>query len=280
MEESLIDILENDDFYEGESYNHIHKALGLRLASVKLAHLCVDKAKLLDASKGKSISFTSLEERQFAILQLQANKYLKSKGKNPLLLLHLSPRMLLPYNNIETTKNDTVQNEEFTMEVNNSNNNTVMTKKKPRRRRKPRSCQDNHQQDNQQQGSSTEAISMLCEDEDKTKSAEDMIPSVPVSQHNQVDVPRSPPSPATNRSHQRHWLTLSVSMPVIEPVLEALKNEEDQMKLFDLCSMYEREIMTVRETFENAVQAANLKLFIANTEIERLREEMAANRST
>lgn len=55
-------------------------------------------------------------------------------------------------------------------------------------------------------------------------------------------------------------------------MLNTLSSEEDQMKLFDVCSAYERHIMSLRETYESAIQAANLKIFIANNEIEKLKE--------
>lgn len=267
MDTRLVDVIETDDFYEGESQNHIHQALGLSLASVKLAHLSVDRATLREVSRGNTISFTSHEERQFAILQLHANKYLKSKGRKPLPLLHLSPRMLLPYNNLVKAKNESADEVGASAEGNMNNNCTETPKKKSRRRRKPRSSQND-----EQRTMSTEMISSSSGNEHKCSAIEGVTETETVSLPNSSAMP---PPLSSSRSHQRHWLTLSIPMSTIEPVLVTFNNEEDHLKLFDLCSMYEREIMSVRETYENAIQAANLKLFIANTEIEKLREEAA-----
>jgi hypothetical protein len=86
-------------------------------------------------------------------------------------------------------------------------------------------------------------------------------------------------TPTASIGVHRPWQALSVPITDIEPILSVISTEEQQLKLFDLCSVYERYIMSMRENFEAAMQAAHLKNFIASNEIEMLKDSLLKSSS-
>lgn len=101
-------LLTDSSFYYGESCNPIHRAMKLPIAVIKIAHLVCRPLNIYLArnSKFDQIVFTNEEEQHFARCIITANKHLSAHGMTTLPLIHLTPRMLLDYQEkkvIETT---------------------------------------------------------------------------------------------------------------------------------------------------------------------------------
>lgn len=88
--------------FTGDSENPIHKALGIKIIVTQLAHVVCTKEQQESACYGRfsDILFTAKQERDFVQLQILLNLHLNSLRLPRLPLLHLSPRMLLPHKSL------------------------------------------------------------------------------------------------------------------------------------------------------------------------------------
>jgi hypothetical protein len=128
-------LLESPDLdFTGDSENPIHKALGIKIIVAQLANVICTKEQRKAACLGRfgDVSFTSKQERDFVQLQILLNLHLNSLRLPRLPLLHLSPRMLLPHK--YTPMDDHVIESEEPSVVGDSN--LVESKKKAKRKKK------------------------------------------------------------------------------------------------------------------------------------------------
>jgi hypothetical protein len=269
--------LQCDDFYEGQSQLELHNAIGLKLATIKLAHMSVAHEKIIQIQGGSTLEgFTADEERLFAMLQLQANKYLQSRGKTQLPLLHLSIRMLLPYESIRQESIEETQEKKDSIITASASKS-----KKKRKKAKVKQVTQFQSETNQPEPDVLQTaynsyernfLASSCGAKEKASIVSPM--ATPTSMSAIPDQ-----TPTASIGVHRPWQALSVPITDIEPILSVISTEEQQLKLFDLCSVYERYIMSMRENFEAAMQAAHLKNFIASNEIEMLKDSLLKSSS-
>jgi hypothetical protein len=210
MEERL-EILFNEQFFNGISDNPVHQAMLLPLPSIKLAHLSSSEDNRNNAINGllEKICFSDAEQKKFAYMQIAANNYLKCKGHVPLPLLHLTPRMLLPFEKPPVI--DCVNT--FTVDCSHSKLETSNAGLKRSRRKKKKGGEE------LQTGTS---------------------------------------------------LVSSSVYPNIHSVLERMPPESKNL-IGEICNLYERELLNIREHYENVIQSLNLRLYIAQDDIEQMK---------
>lgn len=249
---ALDKLLATDAFYEGKSDNPVHDALGLSLPVIKLAHLSVCGIKLLDP--GFVTAFTLEEQNTFERLLLKANEYLTQKGKKPLPLFRLSPRMLLPYSVAEvpalTSQDETERSP--TTENDNLGSGTVVDKK----------------------------VKKKLSRKQKLKLKEAQIPSETPSINASIDISsefmaQSVESDVTsiNEQHSKQLQQLSISSELPKSLL--LKVDSIlHTDILQLCQEYEDLLSRQREHWDSVSQSANLRLFIAEHENNDLKDKV------
>lgn len=248
--------IEDKSFYDGQSSNPVHKALGLRLATIKLAQMSVHR----DFDSVVGTSFTKEEESTFARLQIRANVYLQSIGRPPLPLLHLSPRMLLPYKPDAPFAIADISQEVDKIEQPAKGATIKAEKKKKKKRPK--------------QVTASAFESTRCPVMDNCPESETLKESTVVEEQLAGSEERSSES-------RKPWHSLSLSQECIREIVAnavdgSVSPEKDRIvdALWKTCMIYEDQLLSLREKYEDAVQAVNLRLFITNTEADKLREDL------
>lgn len=215
--EEWLEIAFNEQFFDGVSDNPVHQAMFLPLPSIKLAHLSSSEDNRNNARNGllEKICISDAEQKKFAYMQIAANNYLKSKGQVPLPLLHLTPRMLLPFEKPPVI--DCVNT--FTVDCSHSKLETSKSGLKRSRRKKKKGGEE-----------------LQCNFQLQTGAS----------------------------------LVSSSVYPNIHSVLERMPPESKNL-IGEICNLYERELLNIREHYENIIQSLNLRLYIAQDDIEQMK---------
>lgn len=297
----------------GESENPIHRELGIKVIVAQLAHAVSTKDQVAAALRGQfsSISFTAKQERDFVQLQILLNLHLNSLRLSRLPLLHLSPRMLLPHKLV--AKVDTVQ-DECAPEGETRSVSANKKKKAKRKKKKavPTSDSSTHSA-NTTVESAAESIDPdddmpvlePCIDEESLSETEDnsvfLLPSASEPFRfpgSRAGFPHGLPSGSSGgdtTAAQRNALThaallkadalsqqaSATAKPYTYSIPRAAYRTAEStlgpaaMESVDrICDAYEQVLMNQREQHGSIQQSLSLRLFIAQSELEALKEKM------
>eukprot|EP00598_Pedospumella_elongata_P007038 CAMPEP_0184973264 /NCGR_PEP_ID=MMETSP1098-20130426/5130_1 /TAXON_ID=89044 /ORGANISM="Spumella elongata, Strain CCAP 955/1" /LENGTH=321 /DNA_ID=CAMNT_0027495711 /DNA_START=68 /DNA_END=1033 /DNA_ORIENTATION=+ len=293
----------------GESENPIHRELGIKVIVAQLAHAVSTKEQVSAALRGQfsNISFTAKQERDFVQLQILLNLHLNSLRLSRLPLLHLSPRMLLPHklsSKTEHTPSDCIPEAETELD-------STGTKKKAKRKKKkavPTSDSSTHSANTTVESAAESVVDPdddmpvlePCIDEESLSETDDaavfLLPSAtePFRFPGSRAFPQGLPSGNSDTTTaQRNALThaallkadaLSQQAPA-KPYTYSIPRAAyrtaecalgpSAMENVDrVCDAYEQVLMNQREQHGSIQQSLSLRLFIAQSELDALKEKM------
>ena len=293
----------------GESENPIHRELGIKVIVAQLAHAVSTKEQVSAALRGQfsNISFTAKQERDFVQLQILLNLHLNSLRLSRLPLLHLSPRMLLPHklsSKVEHTPSDCTPEAETELD-------STGTKKKAKRKKKkvvPTSDSSTHSANTTVESAAESVVDPdddmpvlePCIDEESLSETDDaavfLLPSAtePFRFPGSRAFPQGLPSGNSDTTTaQRNALThaallkadaLSQQAPA-KPYTYSIPRAAyrtaecalgpSAMENVDrVCDAYEQVLMNQREQHGSIQQSLSLRLFIAQSELDALKEKM------
>jgi len=289
--------------FTGDSENPIHKALGIKIIVTQLAHVVCTKEQQDFACHGRfsDIMFSAKQERDFVQLQILLNLHLNSLRLPRLPLLHLSPRMLLPHkaasgSDILTEK--TV--ESAAAEV------TAEAKRKNRRKKKKTSppvsvgtaTTIESVAESIDADDDLPALEPCCIDEATlTDSDEPSAFQLPMASKfllsQGLSYPQGLPSDTDAAAAQRNALTHAALLRADAQIQQAAQRPYkysipkgvyhtaenalgySAMENVDrICDAYEQALMNQREQHGSIQQSLSLRLFIAQSELDTLKEKM------
>ncbi|RYH15895.1 hypothetical protein EON65_30955 [archaeon] len=282
-DESFIRQLENMSFYDGESYHIVHRQLKIPLSVVKIAHYCCNQDALIFAQNGdfQSILFSKEQDSKFMKLQIQSNLFLRREGRHSNHLYHLTPRLILPYQPIapklssqshaEAISNPVLPPDQIVLESSNSKK-----KRKAKKKRKSKSAPLSSLIDHLDSGDNIEAIPIHTSNASEIFDSDDEVEEEGAISSNDTPTPTIP-------AVMSHYdiLRRYVAIPT-QHITTALSHIPTELHehIFTLCDTYEGRVQEIRETYENLVQTLNLRLYVAESEIERLTEDGRMRRQT
>lgn len=287
--------------FTGESENPIHKALGIKIIVTQLAGLICTKDQYRCAYQSRfgDVSFTSKQERDFVQLQILLNLHLNSLRLPRLPLLHLSPRMLLPCK-MSVGCNDANDSDGVQIDGHDSASPEVKKKAKKKKKKPSASISAN---------TTVESAAEILDPDDDLPALEPCFDSMSQSGSEDAVVYQLPPtslyrgysspssqsgtrkeasgSDAATRNAQTHAALLradaqaqaarpykySVPRGVYARVegalgLSAMENVDS------LCEAYETALMNQREQHGNIQQSLSMRLYLAQSELEALKEKV------
>lgn len=290
-------LLQNESFYHGQSSNLIHLAMKLPLSIIKIAHLSCRPLNIYLARNNKfeQIVFTTDEEQRFARCTIFANKFLSSKGLATLPLIHLTPRMLLDYENpslpppsagvpmtnqpIVTSVDISIVNEEDdkSPESNILMKNVIqdeLVKKAQRKKRNhrkkstaiaisgPISCHF---------GGSGEVPTKSCYQSCETSCIPTVLencgqPTIEVTVgqlHADQLCEKKLNFDMFSISHKTEYRTVLDKLP-----------KEHHESLYIVSKLFEEYITNIREQYEESLQTLNMRLYLANNSLELKEDEL------
>jgi hypothetical protein len=250
MNESLHElkaIIEQSDFYEGESCHPVHKLLNIPFYIIKIAHLVTNQdQKLLARFNLKHlIQFDEQQKKLFYILQVVARNYVQNNELKeiPTTVYELTPNLLLPYISVSSGPVPLCKR--------------AKKKKKKKSRKKKAVMADYEIMGNADNMDSTNSFSF-------------------------TDLSTALDSHAAFRN-------CSVPFSKIQHIFnEALgersdtsSSEESVLSIVNgVCQEYEELVSTMRDNYESIIQATNLKLYIKETQIEKLEDTIRKTKGT
>lgn len=294
----------------GESENPIHRELGIKVIVAQLAHAVSTKEQVEAALRGQfsSISFTAKQERDFVQLQILLNLHLNSLRLSRLPLLHLSPRMLLPHK--LNSKVDNVSDEKGIVKVEAQSTSTDKKKKAKRKKKKtvPTSDSSTHSANTTVESAAESIIDPdddmpvlePCIDEESLSETDDaavfLLPSAtePFRFPGSRAFPQGPPLGNSEAfTAQRNALThaallkadvqsqqtatkpYTFSIPrATYRTAESALGPSAMENVDRICDAYEQVLMNQREQHGSIQQSLSLRLFIAQSELDALKEKM------
>jgi len=261
----------HDEFFEGISDNPIHQSMFLPLPSIKLAQLSSSAKNMELAKLGmlEQVEFTAEEQKTYAYLQIAANHYLQAKCLVTLPLLHLTPRMLLPY--YKEQEFPDVRFDDFSPLSINGNIVTTDTdeeKLKRKKKKKKKKTVANSCPELSPKESTSNEISPQIDIRDYSTQCDEKeeLPNFNVNVEGLGKSVLQPPSPRMTLSRA----TPSWSVPEVYGALEGLSLDLN-LTVKNICTSYENELVSLRERYENVVQSLNLRLYVAQAEVDRLK---------
>lgn len=243
-------LLERLDFYSGRSKHSLQLALSLPLPSIRLARLSceLDTLKKASSDQWMDVGFSEEEEKRFARFQIFSKKFLEEQDYQPLPLLHLTPRLILNPIGIAV---EVVEDK-----------GPQKTKKKSRSRKKRAKDVPSTRLD-------IEVVDSHDQIEDDLDHIESIDQTLSLQRMKSVETSELSSSLAPRRIH-----SFSISKEKVDKVLQTIP-ETAHVHVEQLCESYEEQLSVIREHYDSAIQSLNLRLYIANNQIENLTEEMA-----
>jgi hypothetical protein len=255
MNESLHElkaIIEQSDFYEGESCHPVHKLLNIPFYIIKIAHLVTNQdQKLLARFNLKHlIQFDEQQKKLFYILQIVARNYVQNNESKeiPTTVYELTPNLLLPIVSVNT----------------GSVSNNQQTKKKKNRRKKRVVKLDSESMD----GIVTHSNPLSTAIDDINESVSLTYLSAALEAHTEF---------------RNYSVPLSKFQNIFSETLkdQSVSSNEIVLSVVNgVCQEYEELLNTMRDNYESIIQATNLKLYIKETQIEKLEESIRKINST
>lgn len=242
-------------YFEALAGHPTQAALGLKAITVDLAQLVCTEDQRASAKHASwdDIAFTATQERDFAKLQIQLNSYLDSVAIPRMPLLHLSPRMLLDKPQAVAQANE---NQAAVIE------GSIVSSKRQKKRRK------------QSRKAANEVSDVDINDTSKAKE----IDITPVARDTtSVDTVLDKRSTchidtATSTSSARYDYT--IPKDDYTEICNNLQHERDLKCVNQTCDAYEEILLRIREQHDTILQSLNMRLFIAQTEIENLKDSL------
>lgn len=288
--------------FTGDSENPIHKALGIKIIVTQLAHVVCTKEQQESACHGRfsEILFSAKQERDFVQLQILLNLHLNSLRLPRLPLLHLSPRMLLPHK--ASSSNDILAEktvEPVAVEA------SAETKKKNKRKKKKTSPPVSV-------GTATtmESVAESIDADDDIPALEPCVDESALTDTDEpsafqlpmaskfllsqgLSYPQRLPSDTDAAAAQRNALTHAALLRADAQIQQAPQKPYQYsipkgvyhsaenalgysaMESVDrICDAYEQALMNQREQHGSIQQSLSLRLFIAQSELDALKEKM------
>jgi hypothetical protein len=248
-----------------------------------------EQQALAESGKYTDIFFTPEQEKGFACQQIILNKTLQSHNLPPLRLLHLSARMLL-----DPTSSTKPQAEKIV-----PSDEPVLPEAKERKTGKRKSRNKNKTMEvsaapfNKLEAERDSSIGQIAFNGVDC----DLFPRADVPAHdgqreiseNDHMLPVTPPhasceaaaslTDAPSDEPQQPYVSrtpthLSIPVSLLDSTISAAAEGDGAQAVTQLCAAYEEILLTQREQYEELQQSLNLRLFIAQTEVEALREKL------
>jgi hypothetical protein len=240
MNESLHElkaIIEQSDFYEGESCHPVHKLLNIPFYIIKIAHLVTNQdQKLLARFNLKHlIHFDEQQKKLFYILQIVARNYVQNNEQKeiPTTVYELTPNLLLPYISVSSGPAPLGKR----------------TKKKKKSRKKKTVMADYEVTGNADNIGSPNSFSF-------------------------TDLSTALDSHAAFRNYSVPFSKIQhIFNETLGERSDTSSSEESVLSIVNgVCQEYEELLSTMRDNYESIIQATNLKLYIKETQIEKLED--------
>lgn len=289
LEKILASFVTDDDV---QSISPISEQLGLKKLTCLLAQLTV--CIICPSFNKNTRSFSVEQERTFAHVQCACNRLLSSRGLKPIQLLHLTPRMLIT---VQPSPKDSTPTG---CEV------PIKTKSKGKKSKKKSICQkhvgfyDEQREISPSNNSeivsdprhtlgddgADEHMSEFSPNESKALSS---LTSVKASQSTDDHVSfcdiicveskyiLPAPTPTGIRNDKRRCPHHTIPSHFVANAIEASKEVNPDARanaVYDLCDAYESLLSEQRERYDLAIQALNLRLYIAETALENHKDQM------
>ena len=287
-QDDIYSLLTNIEFYRGRSENPLQLALSLPLPSIRLARLSCEESTLKTLeSDWQKISFSDEEEKRFARLQILANQILTHVQLPSLCLLHLTPRLIL--SPVAASTQQVFKDGSNTSHVTTTNLQKKKKKKKSRRKKKVTAYEEDihlkveqdsellHADDGEhdEEDDHNDDVDTMAVDvgfripidiSDESEGSEDISPSTTFSERLTCEQPQK-------TSSSRRLFGSSIPKEKLDRMLVSIP-PECHHHIEVLCEHYENELSSLREHYDSSIQSLNMRLFIANNNIEHLIEEM------
>jgi hypothetical protein len=239
-------IIEQSDFYEGESCHPVHKLLNIPFYIIKIAHLVTNQdQKLLARFNLKHlIQFDEQQKKLFYILQIVARNYVQNNELKeiPMTVYELTPNLLLPY-------------------ISGSSSPVPLCKraKKKKKSRKKKTVMADYE---------------VMGDTDNIDSS---------NSFSFTDLSTALESHAAFHNYSVPFSKIQhiFSETLGERSDDTRSSEESVLSIVNgVCQEYEELLSTMRDNYESIIQATNLKLYIKETQIEKLEDTIRKTKGT
>jgi hypothetical protein len=275
------------------SDNPIQRALGLRKIHALCARTVTSSAQHLHVVQGlySEVVIKPDQERQFALMQISINNALKSQNRPGIPLLHLSARLLLDPFPVGSSPNG--EEHDDTMISSSMHASLVEEEQHPSRK-------TNRKKSKRSKKAKTPLLEQHLSQSISERTLQRVDAALTGHLH-EHDVPNiidgTPPKSVGTLdpqegleesagkadvlppSHPRP-ICCSIARQLVDRAMECARaTEGGEQHITSLCLAYEDLLLRERELHEELQQSLNLRLFIAQTEIERLKEEKSSTES-
>jgi hypothetical protein len=260
-----------------------------------------EQQMLASVEKYTDIQFTPEQERNFACQQISLNNTLRSHNLPTLRLLHLSARMLIDPSTSSENQDSISGSEEPGLVSADSK----AGRRQPRnKKKKTLRCDESSSKLETDDGKNAEIILadvplndslLLHEATSAAIAAADGQQDKPGRERNITGVPpeiaAELPQPVTSLARAQSGVPIhqcvvhlqshiSIPASILSAAICVADTGDGARAVSQLCAAYEDLLLNQREKYEELQQSLNLRLFIAQTEVEALREKLKSDDGT